>query len=180
MIQMAIEPAYTQTPPQYQPYAQQNNYGQQQNGMPLYQQPPMNNGPINYNYTMPQVVSQPYVGNNPSVLLGRYVQSAQDIRPNEISMDGNKSFFPMPDGSCIFVKSWGADGTIKTTVYVPEKQEDAAQKPSNDYAKILNRLDSIQELLKKGGYKPQRKEVHRYEARPSTAGGSAVHTEQPG
>lgn len=36
---------------------------------------------------------------------GRMVNSADDILPNEVQMDGRNYYFPSFDGSCIYVKT---------------------------------------------------------------------------
>ena len=40
------------------------------------------------------------------------IQAPTDIMPGDIPMNGTPCFFPMQDGSAIYMKAWSADGTI--------------------------------------------------------------------
>lgn len=70
-----------------------------------------------YPYQMPQqpiqIPANPYMEpasqNRQLSLRGRSVASENDIRPNDIVMDGGVSFFPKDDGQAIFVKWWGSN-----------------------------------------------------------------------
>lgn len=53
-----------------------------------------------------------------SGLTGRVVNKLDDILPNEVPMDGTSSLFPLQDESAIYLKSWNADGTIRTIRYL--------------------------------------------------------------
>ena len=82
------------------------------------------------------------------VLHGRVVGSPQEIRPNEIPMDGTASLFPMADDSCIYAKAWGPDGMIQTIRYVPEKPIDGTQPQTpSEFDQVIARLDKIEQLL---------------------------------
>ena len=73
-----------------------------------------------YPYQMPQqsiqIPANPYrepaSQNRQRSVRGRSVASENDIRPNDIVMDGGVSFFPKDDGQAIFVKWWGSNGFI--------------------------------------------------------------------
>lgn len=94
-----------------------------------------------------QVQVQPQIIQQPTGLQGRYVSSPDDITPQEVSMGGNPSLFPLADGSAIIAKQWANDGTIKTVRYAaetPKAQDDA---PGVTLADIVQQLDDIQEAL---------------------------------
>lgn len=74
------------------------------------------------------------------LLRGRVISSESDVTPSDVPMDGSASYFPARDGSCIFSKSWNADGTISTRRFVPEQTHDAM-------AEVLTRLDRIEKSL---------------------------------
>lgn len=61
---------------------------------------------------------------------GRVVQAVENINANEVPMDGSMAFFPKQDLSEIYVKSWNADGTIKTIVYKPSIEPNT-NRPTN-------------------------------------------------
>lgn len=108
--------------PMQNPYADRMNFLQnyQQN---LQQQPmQMNQQP------MPQQIA----GIN-----GRVVQAVENINANEVPMDGSMAFFPKQDMSEIYVKSWNANGRIKTIVYKPYTESDG-NNVSNPTADIEN------------------------------------------
>lgn len=84
------------------------------------------------------------------VVQGRIVTGEGDIAPNEVAMGELPCYFPQSDGSCVIAKSWNADGTIKTTRYVPEAEEpDVTQD-------IIARIEALEKALKQ---KKQRKEA---------------------
>lgn len=95
---------------------------------------------------------QPYQAQQPSVILGRFVSSPGDIRPNDVPMDGSIGVFPANDMSCIVTKAWNSDGRIVTARYV--RQEDVPE-PQQKQAKdefsttVLDRLDKIEKSLNK-------------------------------
>lgn len=126
--------------PQYQnPYGQ---YSQQTNTIP--------NNP----YT-----PQPQAVPRQTYLKGRVVNSENDIRPNEVPMDGSVSFFPLGDGKAIYVKWWGNNGLIEGRVFVPA-QEDSIDVVSNEGANkklddILDRLGRMEKRLGKS-FNPHR------------------------
>lgn len=59
---------------------------------------------------IPVPVQQMQQPQRPSVVPGRTVASENEIKPNEIPMDGTISLFPLSDYSAIFAKQWKSDG----------------------------------------------------------------------
>lgn len=89
-----------------------------------------------------QNVQQP----QPQVLQisGRIVNSADDIMPSEVLMDGRNYYFPSADGSCIYVKSWNKNGELTMVKYVLDTVE---QTPKENKLEIM--FNSINERLSK-------------------------------
>lgn len=121
--------------PNYQPITPGNLY----NG--AFYQPPIPQTPV---YQGPQFTQiRP--------LSGRQVKSQSEIMPNEVSMDGSISLFPMSDYSAIYAKQWNSDGTINTVKFVPESTETTEK--IDPMAQITERLDRIEKMLAKSQYK---------------------------
>lgn len=110
-------------------------------------QMPTNNPPGSQvqipNWNRPPITPQGY-----SNLSGRTITNPQEIRPNEVLMDGSVSWFPMADGSCVYAKAWGPDGTIQTMRFVPEvpMSDQTVQGPS-EFDQVMARLDTIEKMV---------------------------------
>lgn len=72
-------------------------------------------------------------------IMGKIIQAENDIMPGDIPMNGTPCFFPMNDGSAIFMKRWNADGTISTEKFIPDSS--AHKEPTQ--------LDRIEGMLKR-------------------------------
>lgn len=112
--------------------------------------PPMGNMPMQGSMypQMPQ-----------STLTGRYVASADEIMPQEVSMSAVPSLFPLADGSAIIAKKWANDGKIETVRYTADVQDDKALEdaPGISLVDIMETLDDMQDVLesiKKSTAKP--------------------------
>ena len=67
-----------------------------------------------------QVPQQPTQAQQmPGRLNGMVVQTIENVTADCVPMDGSAAFFPKQDLSEIYVKSWCADGTIRTLVFKP-------------------------------------------------------------
>lgn len=115
----------------YQPVAQNNQNWGGRNSFPTTMTSPP--GPVPMNITG---------------IPGRVVASPQEIKPNDIPMDGSAAIFPMADDSCIYAKCWAADGGIQTIRYIPEKVAQAAQNQGpSEFDQVMTRLDKIEQML---------------------------------
>lgn len=98
------------------------------------------------------------------MIVGRQVNSLEEIRPNEVPNDGSISVFPTGDLSCVYLKFFTSSGTIETLKFVPEAPavNVADVTPQNDILGSINeRLDRIEKKLSKryyGGKPAPRKE----------------------
>lgn len=81
---------------------------------------------------------------------GRLVNSDNEIMPQEIPMDGSVSLFPAADYSCIYAKSWTANGTIQTVKFIPAVEiPDTAPAKEEPYAPVMERLNNIEGMISK-------------------------------
>lgn len=120
-------------------------YGQPMN-VPSYPAPYQGNQ-MGYTPFQPMTAQQQNVQQpQPQVLQisGRMVNSADDIMPSEVQMDGRNYYFPSADGSCIYVKSWNKNGELVMVKYVLDTVE---QTPKENKLEIM--LNSINERLSK-------------------------------
>lgn len=77
---------------------------------------------------------------------GRPVSGEEEIKANEVPMDGTLCLFPKKDLSVIYAKAWNAQGTIDTVSYIPQKR-DVPKEPDPYQQEILNRLTSLEAFL---------------------------------
>ena len=119
--------------PQYQPYNNQQIQSQMQ-------QPTMQN------YT-PQAVQI-------QGLQGKTVDSVDVVKAMDIPLDGSISYFPLVDGTAIVTKQLQQDGTSKTIIYRPNKDENQEKMGTQNYVtsdelnKIIEENNKIQKELK--------------------------------
>lgn len=136
-------------------YLPQNNYGApfMQPGYQNYQQ----GYPNGYSQQMQtqqnsiqqmQTPQTPPQVQNPTApaqgFYGKIITKPEDFAPNDVMMDGSKGYFPMSDGSRIYVKYWKPDGTIGTDCYIPENA--VTQEKPDPFAETLR---SIEDRLSK-------------------------------
>lgn len=110
------------------------------------------------------------------VIPGRMVMNEEEIKANEIPMDGTTSLFVKNDFTRIWAKTWNSNGSINTFTFVLEQAP--VQNTSSDEdlrTQIFNRLDKIDNTLntitskpyyskqnkynKQGGNKPKQQEA---------------------
>lgn len=126
----------------------------------------------NWNWNRPVMTNQAPIQNQPinGVLPGKMINNLQEVRPNEVPMDGSASIFPMNDFSSIYVKAWGPDGNIQTLRFIPDvtTNKEVDQGPT-EFEKIMKELDAIKVKLgdlsgnqkqQKSSYSSQKKEVN--------------------
>lgn len=75
----------------------------------------------------------------PRGLNGMIVQAIENVTADCVPMDGSAAFFPKQDLSEIYVKSWCADGTIRTLTYKPV-QPDVSKEVQADANKMASGL----------------------------------------
>lgn len=99
----------------------------------------MGQQPYNQYANIGTMVRDQYMQSQPPqvTILGKIIQSPNDIMPGDIPMNGMPCFFPMSDRSAIFMKAWNADGTISTMRFLPEQA--ASKEPTQ--------LDRIEDML---------------------------------
>ena len=164
------------------PVPYQNNmypqmpYGQQQYGVnsyipymqPRFQQPEI---------PAQQVQQQtPPVQQIPRGLNGMVVQAIENVTADCVPMDGSAAFFPKQDLSEIYVKSWCADGTIRTLTYKPV-QQNTPKEVQADADKMASGLaQNVTEVFERR-FNELSEKIDRLElsiARPGTKGRTAT------
>lgn len=86
-------------------------------------------------------------GGTPPCIYGKVISNLQDIRPNDVSLDGSVSLFPMGDYSCIYAKAWGNDGTIQTFKFVPERTDAKDGSSPSQFDQVMMKLSTIESVL---------------------------------
>lgn len=120
--------------------------------MNTYQQPYF--GRPAYNYNPYQQMQQPMIQQQPMVqqqpiqtiqpmqpvgLQGKTVDSIDVVKAMDIPLDGSVSYFPLVDGTAIVTKQLQMDGTSKTIIYEPVKnQDEQKEQPKYLTAEELN------------------------------------------
>lgn len=109
--------------------------------------------PYYQNYAAQQPVQQPVQQTQQPIikLNGRQVENLQVAKVADIPLDGSLNIFAVLDGSAIVTKQLQVDGTCKTIVYKPSKEEEAIETKyitMDDVHKELDKLD-IDELFDK-------------------------------
>ena len=137
-------------------YQQYGNYPQQ-NYQQMYQPQPL----------------QQMVYQNRNDLHCRMVNSQNDIRVEEIPMDGTVGIFPVNNMSEIYAKSWNSiTGSIDTVVYKPALQEETKLESKNnldDFVasfnlfkdEVMDRLERIAKNIPKQNRNQNNKEVNK-------------------
>lgn len=113
--------------------------------------PPLANQPISTaptNVNQQQAQPQTMIG-----IRGKIVNTADEITPQDVPMDGSSAIFPIADGSAIVLMKWEANGSIKPIRYVPEKIEETSKEPHitltiDGLASMLDaRLNELKSLI---------------------------------
>lgn len=130
---------------------------------------PMNsNIPMNQNIPMNGMGAQGgYSALRPAPVVpmvpGKMFANEEEIKPNEVPMDGSIALFMHRDLGYILAKAWNSGGTIDTVRYVPEKPPAQQAQPQTDAAfqnAVFERLDKIERAIKqrpKHNSRPQAK-----------------------
>lgn len=114
-------------------------------------------------YTRTQLQQNPYMQMSnqqpahpqPRELFCRLVQNEQEIRPNEVQMDGKPSIFVNDRLNEIYLKQWNATGTISTYRYALVTNDQNATGTPDPFELIMQRLDRIESSLSNGKQQTQ-------------------------
>lgn len=71
-------------------------------------------------------------------LQGKSVDSVEVVKAMDIPLDGSISYFPLTDGSAIISKQLQMDGTSKTIIYQPVKEQKEENKITYSIPEELN------------------------------------------
>lgn len=107
------------------------------------------NGPQNQN-------QQQSTRQKQASLIGRVVNSPNDITPDDIPTNGMPAIFPMADGSGIMVKALGNDFKVQDAIYVLQQPAPVEQKPS-EFEMLMQRLTQIESAIASMAQQPTQK-----------------------
>lgn len=116
-------------------------------------------GAYNTQMQQPNIQQQPIPNYNPQPvtiqgLQGKSVDSLDVVKAMDIPLDGSISYFPLVDGTAIVTKQLQQDGTSKTIIYRPNKDENQEKMGIQNYVtsdelnKIIEENNKIQKELK--------------------------------
>ena len=121
---------------------------------------PQNNQPFqNSYYQMPSYYQQTPQTKTNKTFQGRFVNTIDEVTPNDVPMDGNLYPFILNDGSRVYGKRWNSKGQIETVTYIPEPVEppkenietavnsEAYEKMVMAFNTLNTRLENIEKLL---------------------------------
>lgn len=124
---------------QFQGYGQPaQNQGM---GTPTNQQP--------YPSTNFQTTAQAQPMTQPAPFVGRFIDSLDEIVPNEVPMDGRAAYFPTKNLEEIYFKAWKSDGQVKTLRYVLDPTFNSTPPPPQTEISMTSLLARIDDLEKK-------------------------------
>lgn len=109
----------------------------------------------NQNMQQPQQPIQPIQPITTNLgLQGKSVDSIDVVKAMDINLDGSISYFPLTDGSAIVTKQLQMDGTSKTIIYKPvkeESKEESKEEPkTNINEELINKIKQDNSFLKEG------------------------------
>ena len=124
------------------PYYSQN-FQRMQQPMPNMAQPMVQSVPQQIQQPIPQPIQ-------PIGLQGKSVDSVDVVKAMDINLDGSISYFPLTDGSAIVTKQLQMDGTSKTIIYKPVKEEGKEEPKTNINEELMNKIKQDNSFLKEG------------------------------
>ena len=98
----------------------------------------MNNVNIGWNSMPPK----------PSVIPGRTILNPNEIMPYEVPSDGTPAFFPLANGSEIYMKFVGQDGTTQAFKYVQVPWKAPDDQGPSELSLLSEKLDLLCEEIK--------------------------------
>lgn len=109
------------------------------------------------NYFNPQQNYNPGIYQQPSSIIGRFVNDMNMITANDVPMNGQPALFPKSDLSEIEVRQWGNNGLINKVTYVPKIEPKIEQTSNvsssedktsdNGFQSLITALDDISNRL---------------------------------
>lgn len=76
-------------------------------------------------------------------VFGRWVDSFDEIKPQEVQMDGNLYLFPQSDRQCIYARFWDNNGNLQTYRFFPEKIEPPQQSIQSHPSELSDQMDKV-------------------------------------
>ena len=104
------------------------------------------------------------------------VQAIENVTADCVPMDGSAAFFPKQDLSEIYVKSWCADGTIRTLTYKPVQPNTPKEVQAGEDKMASGLAQNVTEVFERH-FNELSEKIDRLElsiARPGTKGRTAT------
>lgn len=121
-------------------YSQQTGYSQEMNSVGPHRMYPSASPWESQNWREVQ-------GSQPTQMYipfrGMSIADPSEIKPKDIPMDGQMSFFPMNDYSCIYAKVWTDDGRLRTFRFIPEIEQTTTEAPQHEAFNPQELADSV-------------------------------------
>lgn len=121
------------------------NYQNNQYQQPMYQNPYMDNR-MNYLQQYQQSISPTQMSGTSQGMVTRIVDNFESITANDVPMNGG-AIFIKNDGSELQWRAWHSDGTIKTSVYLPQKSILDEQTIKSSTEEEKSKFDTFNEVL---------------------------------
>lgn len=127
------------------------NTGTQQPGMSMNYGTP--SGPQPYPSMNFQPVQQSQVAPTQAPFVGRFIDSLDEIAPNEVPMDGRPGYFPTRNLEEIYFKVLKSDFQVKTLRYVLDPTFNPTPPPQSEISMttLLARIDDLEKKLADSG-----------------------------
>lgn len=124
--------------------------------------PPMGPQQMQQTQIMPSIATVQQQGPQSPTLPAKVITKIEDIKANDVSMDGTISMFLMNDLSSVILRQWNGRGDMDELRFV--REETPTPPNQNDIlALIMQRLDNIEKAVKKSTYKPRYNKNHQKE-----------------
>lgn len=93
---------------------------------------------------MVQQVVQPQQIQPIQTVVGKFVQSAEEIGVSDVPMNGQYSVFPRSDMGEIYAKAWDGNGNIQTVIYRPVMPQNEQKNDDGTNVNAVNFIDELQ------------------------------------
>lgn len=92
-------------------------------------------------------------------LSGKIVNALEEISAQDVPMDGSVGFFPVADGSAIYVKAWQSNGGIQTDRYVLDRPAEVTHQQPSEFDLVMQRLDRMEQMIQQYLQPGQKQEI---------------------
>lgn len=93
---------------------------------------------------------QPNFAPSSEGFLGRVIEDLNEIKPNEVPMDGRFALFPAKELDAIYLKAWNSNGVMMTLRYQLDPTFQSTQAVNNGGARqeeMLRRIEALEQTI---------------------------------